>query len=148
MKKEVIKNPSRSPQSEGTSWVDVHNDALMVSLGIRPPYLPQKDKSVWTKTSYEKKILKSLRRGNSSRIHFHSIPMKSIPVRAKLIIQLKKNKVFPKSTYSIECWQHEIGNILQRYYYSNKKNGTNECLVLKYKYNGKEYQPSERPFWR
>ena len=147
MKQENVKSPSKAPRSEEDLWVDVHDDELMIELGIRPPHLVPRDPSVWTKTPYEKKLLKSLRRIHKGRIYFHSVPRKSIPVRAKLIIQLKKNKKFPHTTYSTECWQHEIGDILFRYYQTNKKTGFSESLVSKYIYNGKTYSPNERPFW-
>lgn len=147
MKKENIQSPSKAPQRDEDRWVDVHNDALMVELGIRPAMLSPRDKTVWTKTPNERRLLKSLRRSGKGRIHFHSVPEKSIPVRTKLIIQLVKNDKFPKTTYSTECWQHEIKNILLQYYKRNKKTGVNECLVSKYTYNGKTYAPNERPFW-
>lgn len=147
MKKENIQSPSKAPQRDEDRWVDVHNDALMVELGIRPAMLSPRDKTVWTKTPNERRLLKSLRRSGKGRIHFHSVPEKSIPVRTKLIIQLIKNDKFPKTTYSTECWQHEIKNILLQYYKRNKKTGVNECLVSKYTYNGKTYAPNERPFW-
>lgn len=147
MKKENIQSPSKAPQRDEDRWVDVHNDALMVELGIRPAMLSPRDKTVWTKTPNERRLLKSLRRSGKGRIHFHSVPEKSIPVRTKLVIQLVKNDKFPKTTYSTECWQHEIKNILLQYYKRNKKTGVNECLVSKYTYNGKTYAPNERPFW-
>lgn len=147
MKKENIKSPSKAPRSEEDLWVNVRDDELMIALGIRPPHLIPRDPSVWTKTPREKKLLKSLRKIHKGRIYFHSIPRKSIPVRAKLIVQLKKNKKFPYTTYSTECWQHEIGDILFRYYQTNKNTGFSESLVSKYIYNGKTYSPNERPFW-
>lgn len=147
MKKENVQSPSKAPQRDEDRWVDVHDDALMIELGIRPAALTPRDKSVWTKTPYEQRLLKSLRRSSRERIHFHTVPEKSIPVRAKLIIQLNKNDKFPKTTYSTECWQHEIRSILLNYYQRNKKTGINECLVSKYTYNGKTYGPNEKPFW-
>lgn len=142
--KESIKNPSRTPQHEDR--VNVHDDELMIKLGIRPPHVSPKDMSVWTKTPHEKKVLRSERRKHKETIHFHSVPRKSIPVRANLIIYLKKNKKFPNTTYSTECWQHEIGDILLNYYTSTKS-GNSESLVTKYVYNGRTYAPNERPFW-
>ena len=127
-------------------FVNVYDDELMVKLGIRPPMVAPRDKSVWTKTQFEQKTLKSLRR-NRRHIHFHTVPEKSIPVRAKLIIYLKKNDKFPKTTYSTMCWQNEINSILLNYYQKNKKTGFNECLILKYSYNGKTYSPEQRPYW-
>ena len=147
MKQEKIKRPIKASQNDEDFWVDVHDDAQMVELGIRPPSLAPRDLSVWTKTPYEERILKSLRRIYKGRMHFHSFPTKYIPVRAKLIVQLKHNKRFPKSTYSLECNMYEIGSILSKYYQWNKKDKGTECLIVKYSYNGKTYQPWERPFW-
>lgn len=147
MKNENLKSPSKAPQSSENSWVDVRDDELMVELGIRLPDLAPRDESVWTRTLYEKRILHSERCRHKERIHFHSKPRKSIPVKAKLIIQLKKNKKFPNTTYSTTCWQHEIGNILSMFTKKDHKTGYNECLVSKYVYNGKTYEPNERPFW-
>lgn len=103
-----------------------------------------RDKSVWTKTQNEKKLLRNARNSTKKeKMHFHSIPIKNIPVLAKLIIYLKKNTKFPKTTYSTNCYMHEIGNILALYC-------TDKCenLVVKYSYNGKTYSPNERPFWK
>ena len=147
MKKENTKSPSKAPRSEEDLWVDVRDRELMIKLGIHPPYATPRDPSVWTKTPNEKRLLRSLRKSVKGRIHFGTPPRKHIPVRAKLIIQLKKNKKFPYTTYSTECWQHEIGDILLNYYQTNKKTGFSECLVSKYVYNGKTYSPNERPFW-
>ena len=144
---ENVKSPSKAPQRENSSWVDVHDDELMIELGIRPSHVAPRDKSVWTKTPYEKRVLRLERGKHKERIHFHSVPRKSIPVKAKLIIYLKKNNKFPYTTYSTECMQHEIENILLNYYSKNRKTGYNECLVTKYVYNGKTYAPDERPFW-
>lgn len=124
MKKE--KNINNVTQNDEDFWVDVHDDEQMVELGIRPPSVAPRDPSVWTKTPYEKRILKSLRRMHKGRMYFHSSPTKHIPVRARLIVQLKRNKKFPKSTYSSECNMHEIGNILSKYYQWNKRDKCTE----------------------
>lgn len=126
--------------------LNLYDDDLMVSLGIRLPLVQPRDKNVWTKTASEKAILAIERNKFRGRTHFNTPPIKNIPVRAKLIIQLKKNKKFPNTTYSTECWQHEIGDILSKYCQVNKS-GFSENLVLKYTYNGQTYKPNERPFW-
>lgn len=144
MKEKSIKNDSKHKES---GLVNVHDDGLMIMLGIRPPHITSRDPSVWTKTPHEKKLLKSLRRMHKGHIHFHNIPRKNIPVKAKLIIQLKKNDKFPHTTYSTECWQHNIGDVLLNYSQTNNKTKVEECLVSKYTYNGKTYSPDERPFW-
>jgi len=143
MKKEVKK----VIQHEEDCWVDVHDDALMVELGIRPPKAVPRDSSVWTKTLKEKKLLASMKSQHKGRMHFSIAPTRIIPVRAKLIIQLKKNRIFPHTTYSTICWQHQISDILSRYYIVNKKTKCIEPIVSKYYYNGRTYKPNELPFW-
>lgn len=147
MKKENIQSPAKAPQREEDRWVDIHDEDIMVELGIRPKALSERDPSVWTKTPNEKRLLKELKHSVKGRIHFNSTPVKSIPVRSKLIIFLKKNNKYPKSVYSTECWQHEIGDIISRYTCDNKVSKLPESIVLKYSYNGKTYSPRERPFW-
>lgn len=137
-----------SNNSQRDNKVDVRNQMLMIELGMHPCFLAPKDPSVWTKSDYEKKMLRSLRRMYKGEMHFHSIPIKSIPVQAKLIVQLKKNKQFPKTTYSFTCWMHQIGNILSSFHQTDKRTGTVTNVVAKYTYNGKTYSPNERPFWR
>lgn len=129
-------------------WVNIHDAELMIKLGIHPCYLSSKDPSVWTKTSKEKEALRVLRSRHKGKIHIGTIPNRSIPVRAKLIIQLKKNKKFPNTTYSTICNMNQIGDILSHYYDVNPKTNIITNLVVKYTYNGKTYSPDERPFWR
>lgn len=146
MKQEKIKNPSKVIQREEDRWIDVHNDEVMREMGfLRPFNQAARDKSVWTKTPSERHLLSKFRWGTSRNMHLHSVPVKHIPIRAKLIIQLKKNKKYPKTTYSTECWQHEIDDILMKYCQSSA--GLAESLVAKYTFNGKTYGPKERPFW-
>lgn len=150
MKQENSKSPSKAIQREEEDrWIDVHDDDVMRAMGFfRPFNQAPRDKSVWTKTPYERRLLKELRHSDKRDMRLHSFPGKHIPVRAKLIIQLKKNKKFSKTTYSTECWQHEISSILGKYYWRNSKTGYAESLVAKYVFNGKTYGPNERPFWQ
>lgn len=97
-----------------------------------------RDDSVWTKDPYQKHILKIQRALCKNKLTPGSPPIKPIPVKAKLIIYLKKNNKYPNTTYSTECWMHDINRILLRY---------DKNLILKYSYNGKTYKPEERPFW-
>lgn len=145
MKQEKVKSPSKASQYDG--WVDVHNDELMVELGIRHPEETPRDPSVWTKTPNERRLLKSLRRTCKNTIHFYSKPDRVIPVKTKLIIQLKKNTKFPNTTYSTVCNMSDIDRILLMYSQYNKSTKSNESLVQKYTFNGKTYKPGERPFW-
>lgn len=146
MKENNIKSPSKATRSDEDLWVDVHDDERMISLGIRLPLFSPRDKSVWSKTPNEKRLLKQVRT-NKEKIHFNISPRKIIPVKSRLIVYLKKNKKFPNTTYSTECWQHEIGDILVKYRSHNKNTGKDENLVSKYVYNGKTYSPEKRPFW-
>lgn len=132
---------------EKNSTVDVHNEALMVELGIHPPKVASKDPNVWNKTPKERKLLKALRKSHKGTIHFNSIPDKVIPVQAKLIIQLKKNNKFPNTTYSYNCWMHQIDEILSHYSQYNTSKKCNETLVNWYAFNGQKYNSGDRPFW-
>ena len=147
MKKENIKSPFKATQDERNSWVDVHDAALMVELGIHPRPATPRDPSVWTKSEQEKRILRTLRCINKGDMHFNIPPHRSIPVQDKLIIQLRKNKQFPYTTYSIICGMHQIGDILNFFQQQDHQNKTVINLVAKYTFNGKTYKPDERPFW-
>ena len=118
--------------------VDVHNDELMIALGVRNPVLVGRDQGVWNKSKKEKKALREARNLHKSKMHFNSSYSKSIPVRDKLIIQLKKNKVFPFTTYSVVCNMSDIQNILNYF---------GHTIVSKYYFNGKTYGPYEQPYW-
>lgn len=148
MKKENIKSPSKAPQKYIDNWVDVHDNALMIELGIRPRLATPRDSSVWTKSKQEKKLLKTLRRTHKDKMRLSVIPRKAIPVQDKLIIQLKKNKQFPHTTYSTICSMHQIGDILNFFYQQDRQSKVMVNVVAKYTFNGKTYLPNERPFWK
>ena len=80
-------------------------------------------------------------------MHFYTVPRKFIPLQGKLIIYLRKNKVYPKTTYSMKCWQSDIQNILSKYTVKNHKLNITESAVDKYTWNGKTYYPGKLPFW-
>ena len=42
--------------------VDVNNDAMMVSLGLRDPVMKYRDPSIWTKTPEEKLLARKIRK--------------------------------------------------------------------------------------
>lgn len=149
MKQETSKSPSKAIQRKEDRWINVHDDNVMREMGFSRPFnqVPR-DKSVWTKTPNERRLLRELRHSVKLDMHIHSLPNKHIPVRAKLTIQLRKNKRFPKTTYSTVCWQHEIEDVLFKYYWRNNKTGYSECLISKYTFNGRTYGPNEKPFWR
>lgn len=131
-----------SSQKQNGQWVNVYDDDSIRNAGVLRPYKQSnRDKDVWTKTPSEKRFLKSIKRFNEDG-HFHNKPIKYAPLFSKLIIYLKKNKHFPKSTYSTKCWLNDIPYIIGKY---NLKD--NKPIVLKYSFNGKTYSPSEIPFW-
>lgn len=148
MKKENVKSPIKATQGDEDRWVDVHNDALMIELGIHPCHATPRNPSIWTKSKQEKKILRTLRCMYKGKMYHSISPRKVIPVRAKLIVQLKKNKRFPYTTYSTICGMHQIGDILNFFYQLDRKNKTAVNVVAKYTFNGKTYAPNERPFWK
>lgn len=148
MKEENVKSPIKVTQSDEDRWVDVHDDALMVELGIHPRSATPRDPSVWSKSKQEKKILRTLRCAHKGKMHLGAPSRKVIPVRAKLIVQLKKNKQFPYTTYSTICDMHQIGDILNFFHQWDRQNKTMVSVVAKYTFNGKTYAPNERPFWK
>lgn len=148
MKEENVKSPIKVTQSVEDRWVDVHDDALMVELGIHPRPATPRDPSVWSKSKQEKKILRTLRCAHKGKMHLGAPSRKVIPVRAKLIVQLKKNKQFPYTTYSTICDMHQIGDILNFFHQWDRQNKTMVSVVAKYTFNGKTYAPNERPFWK
>lgn len=150
MKKENTKRSKKVHLIEDDNWINVRNDEIMNKMGLlRFPKRAPRDASVWTKTTYEKRQLKKLHNTcKKEDMHFHISPRKVIRVRCKLIVQLRKNKHFNKTTYSTECWQHEIPEILSKYYTINRKTGFSESIVRKYFWNGKTYGPHDLPFTR
>ena len=140
MKEENVKSPIKAAQGDEDRWVDVHDDALMVELGIHPRPVTPRDQ--------EKKILRTLRGAHKGKMHLGTSPRKVIPVRAKLIVQLKKNKRFPYTTYSTICGMHQIGDVLNFFHQWDRQNRMMVSVVAKYTFNGKTYTPNERPFWK
>lgn len=144
----------REKTENEVSWVDIHNDSLMVKLGIRQPNLEPRDPSVWTKTPKEKKAVRKMKRSvKDSWISGGLVQKKSIPVYGKLIVNVMKNDKFKipgtyhiKTTFSHNCGQADIPFILSKYSYTNN-NGETKSLVISYKWLGKEYKNGEIPFW-
>lgn len=148
MKEENVKSPIKATQCDKDRWVDVHDDALMIKLGIHPRHVIPRDLSIWTKSKQEKKILRTLRCAHKGKMHLGVSPRKVIPVRAKLIVQLKKNKRFPHTTYSTICGMHQIVDVLNFFCQQDHQNKMMVSVVAKYTFNGKTYSPDERPFWK
>lgn len=127
--------------------INVHDDREMRAAGFFRPYnQSMRDESVWTKTSQERRNLKKAKYSCKKEDgHFNSIPRKIIRVRGKLIVNLIKNKQFKNTTYSMECWQHEIPELLSRFVVDKK--GIATSVVRKYYWNGKTYgSVHELPF--
>lgn len=130
-------------EKNSITWVDVHNDALMVELGIRQPNVEPKDISCWTKSDREKKILKKLRKRFKHSLKTGSYhTSRIIPVYGKLIIQIKPKSGY-KTVYSTQCGQSDIPRIL-----SNYVDSKGESVVIKYRWNNKWYNYGTLPFWK
>lgn len=144
--KETKSPKSKAIQKEEDRWIDVHNDDVMREMGLWRPYNQSpRDKSVWTKTPNERRILRTVKyRNRGEDGHFHDCPPKRATVRAKLIVQLKKNKQFSKTTYSYECPNTCIRDILSKFIIN--ENGSSVSVVAKYSYNGKTYAPNQLPY--
>lgn len=148
MKKEITKSPkNKAIQKEEDRWIDVHDDNVMREMGFdRPLNQAPRDKSVWSKTPNERRLLRNVRHSIKGDMHFHSTPPKRAMVCAKLIVQLKSNDAFPKSTYSQECLNTHIGAVLGKFRVTDPKTGCSESVVAKYSYNGITYAPNETPY--
>ena len=129
MKNETI---NKVTKREENRWIDVHDDNIMHEMGlVRQPLRIPRDKSVWTKTPNERRILRNVKCSNKLNMHFHSVPLKQGTVRAKLVVQLKHNKKFNKSTYSFICLDTEINSILSQFQVSSKS------VIKRYSYDGR-----------
>lgn len=127
-------------------WVDVHDEALMVQLGIRNPNAEPRDPSVWTKSVKEKSLLKRLRNSKGGILATGGMFEKYEPLfKYKLIITIKKNDKFMtfdkklkrrvfKTVYSHTCYLKEVPFILNRYCDEEGK-----TLIRKYKFNGHDF---------
>lgn len=128
VKKKITKGREIKP-------IDVKDQEFMIIEGIHPPYFKLSD---FSKTDVEKMSLVKERRKSGRGFYnqkwgSHSKPY--IPVYDKLILYVVGEK-----TRSIVCNQADIPEILARIKSQKKE-------VLKYKWNGREYQADEIPFW-
>ena len=136
------KKANKTIQKEEDRFINIHSDFECAKYGVyRAGAYTGRDESVWKRTKNERRILRNIKKVKHLS-HFPFVAIQRIPVRGKLIIYLNKNKKFPKTTISIECWQHEISEILCKYVHKS------ESLVMKYSFNNRTYGPNERPFWR
>ena len=127
-------------------WIDIHDDALMVSLGLRQPKLIPRDPSVWTKSKKEKEFIKKMKHSISQQfVNTWGGKKDIVNFKGKLNVTIKKNDSFtmydstlkrriPKTTFSFNCYEYYIPFILQRF-----KISKTEDLVIKVTFNGKPY---------
>jgi hypothetical protein len=130
--------------------VNIYDLQEMIALGYRNPLTPR-DQTVWTKTPYEKRLIKQAKHRYKNYEFATSWGFKkpAIPCKAKLIIQIYKNPGFLKKngynkehlTFSYVCGQSEIPYILSKFMEGDKS------LIRWYKYNDKYYKASELPFY-
>lgn len=122
-------------------WVDVHNDELMIKLGIRNPNVEPRDPSVWTKTPKEKKILRKLRNihkrtplGAKRSNNNHGVLLVYIKPdinNAIKVINGVPDKGTIKTTFSFICNKYNIKDIIN--------DMKNKYSVVKYRWNGSDY---------
>lgn len=125
-------------------FTNVHDDGLMVSLGIRqPPFI---DVKYGKRSNDVNRQLRKLRCRHKQKMHFSIPKPRNIPVYGNLIVWLKKNTHFKNTTYSKKCYQHEIPQILRFFHFTSKK-GNDQNTVLRYYFNGRTYGPDELPFY-
>lgn len=118
--------------------IDIRNKNLMIKLGI---HYPDYEEPNFSKTLKERKLLNKLKRGSSDIGRMYGIPKETpFPLYDKLVICLKKNNNFPKTTYSYKAWQYQISNIIRSF-----KNKKGNSVVDHYIWNGKNYSPTELP---
>lgn len=118
--------------------INIHNNQEMIENGFVIGRYPRKVYPgwFWQKSPKEKKALRKAKYScinKNSDWHISLPPKKRPTVKAKLIIYLKRNKISNKNVISIECYDTQIPNYLERY----KKGDKN--YVIKYSFNGKTY---------
>lgn len=123
-----------------TEWIDVNDDALMVSLGLRYPNAEKRDPNVWTKSEKEKAILKKVRNSFSGTLCKGGGKDDHESFKGKLRFTIEKSdkfmtfdsklkrKVF-KTTFSVSCYKKDIPFILNKYV-----NEKGQSLILKYSF--------------
>lgn len=110
--------------------VDVYNDAEMVALGIRNPFVKPRDPSVWTKTEKERAAWKQHRRFPAPNYGW-AAPTKSSRFIGRLIVSVKG---LDKTTYCHKCSDIDLPYILSKY-------KTERSSIIRAFWNGKEINP-------
>lgn len=117
--------------------VNVKDDALMVSLGIR---LPNYEYPSFYKTNKEKELLKKLRTKHNDFVSAPKIITSHIPHKFKLIVYTRRsNSNFNHNTYSYKCYDHQVSEILRNLFPDHTKEN---CIIVKYQFNGRTYKPN------
>jgi hypothetical protein len=136
-------------------WIDVHNHALMVYLGMQPPHYKGRDTKVWTKTEKEKELLKQMKaRCNTILPRQWPYAEPRSTFFSKLIVRIRPSNKFKfkdkhgneqKKTYFSHknVCESDIPAILAKYYVWKDK--ARQSLVISYEWNGKAYAPNELP---
>ena len=131
-------------------WIDVHDDDVCREMGIIRPFdVTPRDPSVWSKTPNERRILRNMIMMCGGKIkgwHCPAFPQKESTVKAKIVVQLKKNKIFDQTTYSKVVGNREIDNVLSQFVVWNPRTQKNESMVKSYTFNGTQYNANERPW--
>jgi hypothetical protein len=113
--------------------VDIHDEQALKEAGIyRAPSYYGRNRTFWTKSPEEREVLCKVKYKQKDG-HFHTVPQRQNSVYAKLIVQLSNNDIFPKSTYSIMCYDGNVPGILNRFVQGNRS------LVKNYSFNGIRY---------
>ena len=122
-------------QKKKEESINVHDQELMIELGIHLPYREIYD---FSKTPKERAELIDCKHREGRGFYTRGVHKKpySIPVYDKLIIYTKED-----GTKSINCGQSDIPDILYRLKKDKK-------TILKYQWNGRTYQSNEIPFWK
>lgn len=156
----MINNSRTAVQIKTTDedrWIDIHDDALMIGLGLRPDFYQGRSESVWSKTPEERKQLVQLK-ARCTTILPQGWPEseKRYPLYADLIVRIRPSNKFQiydkksghnqkKTTFSHKRINVvDIPKILEKYYVWKKDIGR-QSLVIFYIWNGKKYSPGEIP---
>ena len=116
----------KKSKEEINSEVDVHDDKLMISLGIRAPHYIEPD---FTKTKQEKALLKKVRTKNDMKYSGLGLYKRPSTCYAKLIVYIEPIDGTNDTTFSCMCYQHQINSIIKTMY----------PTFVKYYFNGTTY---------
>lgn len=110
--------------------VNVNNDAEMVALGIRNPFVQPRDPSVWTKTEKERKAWRKQRNFPAPDSRW-AAPIRVSRFTGRLIVHVKG---MDKTTYSHTCPDTDVQYLLGKY-------KSDKSSIVRAFWNGKEIDP-------